>query len=173
MGDSDDDFVMERIRKNERFRRLEEERRQERLRKACAPATSTTVPVLLETTTTSATATMTRSIDNNDDDVKETSKLRDAPPKNNASGATRSNSEIRQPSSKQQKGVSFLESNYPLPKGISSGYIHSRTAWSSPSSSVTMSQPTPPETKQYKVQPLLLLSVFLLVLLTFDCNSSG
>jgi hypothetical protein len=164
----DDDFVIDRIRKNERFRRLEEERRQQRLRKACGTTGSNT---LIGGTTTDATALLTtkEADGNGNDDFQKPVGIYKTP-YNNHNGPSIANvgsTVVERGSTKSlknhttssnykndNKGVSFAMEvapvsydsvTHPMPKGIGR-YIHTnRIMASSPSSSVTMSQPTPPD----------------------------
>ena len=146
----DDDLVLERIRKRERFRQLEEERRQERLRKACG----TTSTGLTEVVASTSTVIPSR----NDADWKEVTKM---PARSTlfdngkTNGASTTDPHLSVPpsnafqKSSHHKGVSFLLENssmmHPkIPNGIT-GHSSSSVFASSPSSSVTMSQPTPPD----------------------------
>jgi hypothetical protein len=153
----DDDLVIERIRKNERFRRLEEERRQERLRKACGDTTTFVVgTVAVPTTATTK---------NDNDEFKEPARIQKTANNHHsgpsmlnirstsATNAAVTTSQVELGSTKSyknsNKGVSFAESNdsvsHPMPKGMGR-YVHTSSIMaSSPSSSVTMSQPTPPD----------------------------
>jgi hypothetical protein len=136
-----DEFIIDRIRKNEKFRRLEEERRK-RLLEACTTTTDedkdeTTLPYnrdILRSVPAVATNVVSASVTKQPAEV----------PSLSAKKLSLSKLSGRMdPTS--TKGVSFLQQPNQFPKSV--GYLHMK---SSPSSSVTMSQT--PEKNVYVLQ---------------------